>query len=71
LNGDRMTQAERHLQRILKASARVQKAEGDLVRARELRREAMRAALEAGVSKAAIARALGVSRQRVQAMLRE
>ena len=59
-----------HLQRLLKASERVKRAEGNLDDARENLRAVMRAALAAGVSQTAMADTLGVSRQRVSAMLK-
>jgi hypothetical protein len=66
-----MADADRYLRRIQKASERVHRVEESLDEARDALQAEMRAALEAGVSKSAMARALGVTRQRVQVMLRE
>src|SRR4051794_33545858 len=58
--------------KIAKAGERLRKAEGDVERARQALRKLMRDELAAGrTTKSAIARALGVSRQRVQKMLEE
>jgi DNA-directed RNA polymerase specialized sigma24 family protein len=60
---------ERHLRAILRASERVRAAEATLGQRREDYREAIAAAHSAGVSLAAIGRALGVTRQRVKRII--
>jgi hypothetical protein len=57
--------AERALQAIERAKARVEKAEQALRLARADYRRTIRAAVESGESLAAVGRRLGVSRQRV------
>lgn len=56
--------------KIVEAAARVRTADADAASARRALRALMRAEIDAGrTTKSEIARALGVSRQRVQKML--
>jgi DNA-binding transcriptional regulator LsrR (DeoR family) len=62
--------SEASAQKIVQAVERVRKADTDAAAARQALRALMRAELDAGgTTKSEIARALGVSRQRVQKML--
>lgn len=58
-----------HLARIEKAAKRVKDAQSQMDEARAELNSLIQAAYAAGETKSAIARALGVSRQRVQKML--
>ena len=58
-----------HLAGVARAAAKVQNAEEALRAARRELREAIVAAIEAGESQVAIARAVGVSRQRIKQIL--
>jgi hypothetical protein len=63
--------AERpELARVLRAVERARQADADAREAHREVSEAIRAARDAGIALAAIARALGVSRQRVQQLAR-
>jgi hypothetical protein len=57
------------LKLVTKAGEEVRKAEGDLDRARERLRQAVREAHAEGASHALLGRLLGLSRQRVAQML--
>jgi hypothetical protein len=57
---------ERRVAAVVRASARVRKAERELAVARSNFRSELHDAVDAGVSKSALGRALGVTRQRIQ-----
>lgn len=62
--------ANTELARVLRAVRRAREADEKALKAHREVRESIRAARDAGISLAAIARALGVSRQRVQQLAR-
>jgi DNA-binding phage protein len=62
--------AKPELARVARAARKVERAEGDLQRAREELQTAVQAAVDTGETIAEIARTIGVSRQRVYQILR-
>ena len=66
-----MTEQDRALRAVEKAAGRAVGAENALRAQRAALKDAVRAAVDVGVSLSAIGRAIGVSRQRVKQMLEE
>lgn len=64
-----MADTEKALKRLERAAARARKAEDDLAEARAQLRQALADARDEGASISELARRLGVSRQRVYALL--
>jgi hypothetical protein len=62
---------EKHLERVVSAVREAREAEARACAAQQRIRDEIRAAPDAGVPLTAIARALGVSRQRVQQLARQ
>jgi DNA invertase Pin-like site-specific DNA recombinase len=66
-----MAEMEKALKRLERAAARARKAEDDLAEARAQLRQALAEAKDEGASISELARRLGVSRQRVYALLND